>query len=164
MERIRWALEGLVAGPIPVNSQLFSWQQQCLKEEDTEATKDPAAVVSTCAGCRRDTQPGGARLGPATRSATGASLPHPRPFRARSQAATGALDLSLSALRSPCYSPAPPLGPSLTSPRARGPPGSQRPQASRSAISAPLRLWQQQLWWHERLKTRTTFWAQPPAV
>lgn len=51
--------------------------------------------MSTCAGGRGDTQPGRARLGPATRSATGASLPHPRPSRARSQAATGALDPSL---------------------------------------------------------------------
>lgn len=43
-----------------------------------------------------------------------------------------------TSLRSPCYSPAPPFGPSLTSPGARGPSRSQRPQASRSAISAPV--------------------------
>lgn len=29
-----------MTGPIPVNSQLFSWQQQRLEEEDPEATKE----------------------------------------------------------------------------------------------------------------------------
>lgn len=67
---------------------------------------------------------------------------------------------SSTSLRSPCYSPAPPFGPSLTSPGARGPRRSQRPQASRSTISAPRPRRQQQLWWHERLKTRTTAWAK----
>ncbi|CAI9176742.1 unnamed protein product [Rangifer tarandus platyrhynchus] len=85
--------------------------------------RNPAAVVSTCAGCRRDTQPGGAPLGPATRSATGASLPHPRPSRARSQAATGALDLSLSApSEAPATRQRPRSGPASPAPGREGRP------------------------------------------
>ena len=79
--------------------------------------------MSTCAGGRRDTQPGGARLGPATLSATGASLPHPRPSRARSQAATGALDLSLFApSEAPTTRQRPRSGPASPAPGREGRP------------------------------------------
>lgn len=38
-ERMGWALEGLVAGLIPVNSQLFSWQLQRPKKEATKESR-----------------------------------------------------------------------------------------------------------------------------
>lgn len=33
-------LEGLVVGLVPVNSQLFPWQLQCLKKEIAKATEE----------------------------------------------------------------------------------------------------------------------------
>lgn len=153
-----------MTGPIPVNSQLFSWQQQRLKEEDTEATKEPRSGREHL---RRRPRGHPARQGsswPCNPFCHGGLPPPPTTLPSSLSGRHGSpRSFAFRSLRSPCYSPAPPLGPSLTSPRARGPPGSQRPQASRSAISAPLRQRQKQLWWHERLKTRTTVWAQPPA-
>lgn len=93
---------------------------------------------------------------PGNRSAPGASHPHshPQPWGALHTGAPG--PSSFPSRRSPGCSPAPPLGPSLTSPGARGPQRSRRPQSSRSAISAPRPQRQQQLWRHKRLKTRST--------
>lgn len=116
---------------------------------------EPPGGLTTCASVQ-DTAPRGS-CGPAASSAGGASYPHPRPSGAPHRVPGPS---SFTFLRSPCYSPAPPLGPSLTSPGARGPQRSQRPQASRSAISAPLPQRQQQLWWHKRLKTRSTAGAK----
>lgn len=82
---------------IPLTPNCFPWQQQRLEEEDPEATKESRSGREHL---RRRPQGHsanrGARLGPATRSATRPPLPTHDP-RARSQAATGALDLSLFA-------------------------------------------------------------------
>jgi hypothetical protein len=59
--------------------------------------------------------------------------PGPRELALRPPHGPGSF--SLTRLRCPCYSSAPPLGPSLTGPGARGLPGSQRRQALRSTIS-----------------------------
>lgn len=156
-----WALEGLVAGLIPVNSQLFSWHLQCPKKEAAEATEESHGILQHLRWRPRGHSAWRGSLWPCNPFCHG-SLPPPPTTLPSSLSASrrSPKPFTFRSLRSPCYSPAPPLGASLTSPGPRGPPGSQLPQASRSAISAPRRQRQQQLWWHERLKTRTTAWAQ----
>lgn len=119
-----WALEGLVAGLIPViipncSHGICSVQRR----RPPRPPRSPTGSFSTCAGGRRDTQRGGARCGPATRSATGASLPHPRPSRARSRPAAGALNLPLSApSEAPATRQRPHSGPASPAPGRTGRP------------------------------------------
>nr|XP_008535473.1 PREDICTED: uncharacterized protein LOC103562253 [Equus przewalskii] len=101
------------------------------------APRSPPGGLDTCAGGYGDTRRGGARCGPATRSATGASLPHPRPSGARSWCSTGALDPYLSPpSEAPATRQRPRSGPASPAPGRGGRPAysALRHRAQRSAL------------------------------
>lgn len=97
-------------------------------------------VLSTCAGGLRGHSAWRGSLWPGNPFCHG-SLPPPllNPWNSLSTLHKDPGLFSSTSNRNPCYSPAPPFGPSLTSPGAQGPRRSQSPQASRSTISAPRR-------------------------
>lgn len=123
---------------VPVNDPLFPWQLQCPRKEAAEGTKEsPRGPGHLCWWLRGHSARRGS-LWPGNAFCHG-SLPPPPPTLWSSLLVLHRSPgpFSFTSLRSPCYSPAPPLGPGLTSPGARGPPRLQRPQASRSALCAP---------------------------